>query len=83
MRLQRCHFLFLGYSLRDWNLRVILQRLWGDDAPYNHWSVQNGFDHTEEVAWLRKRVDSIDSPLEDYMIGLSEALDAWTAEMAS
>lgn len=83
MRLQRCHFLFLGYSLRDWNLRVILQRLWGDEARYNHWSVQNGFDHTEEVAWLRKGVDSIDSPLEDYMAGLSEALEGWTSELAS
>ena len=83
MRLQRCHFLFLGYSLRDWNLRVILQRLWGDDAPYNHWSVQNGFDHTEEVAWLRKKVDSIDSPLGDYMTGLAESLETWNAERAS
>ena len=24
------HFLFLGYSLRDWNLRVILHRIWGE-----------------------------------------------------
>ena len=23
------HFLFLGYSMRDWNLRVILNRIWG------------------------------------------------------
>ena len=26
------HFLFLGYSMRDWNLRVILHRIWGQQA---------------------------------------------------
>ena len=26
--LRNRHFLFLGYSLRDWNLRVILHRIW-------------------------------------------------------
>ena len=26
------HFLFLGYSMRDWNLRVILSRIWGAPA---------------------------------------------------
>ncbi|MGH3974899.1 MAG: SIR2 family NAD-dependent protein deacylase, partial [Pseudonocardiaceae bacterium] len=29
-KLRRSHFLFLGYSLRDWNLRVMLFRLWGE-----------------------------------------------------
>src|SRR6266496_3056587 len=29
MQLRRSHFLFLGYSMRDWNLRVILHRIWG------------------------------------------------------
>ena len=24
------HFLFLGYSMRDWSLRVFLQRIWGE-----------------------------------------------------
>jgi len=28
-RLRKSHFLFLGYDVRDWNLRVILRRLWG------------------------------------------------------
>ena len=29
-KLRRSHFLFLGYTMADWNLRVILHRLWGD-----------------------------------------------------
>ncbi len=28
-RMTDSHFLFLGYSMRDWNLRVILNRIWG------------------------------------------------------
>jgi hypothetical protein len=30
--LHRSHCLFLGYSLRDWDLRVILNRIWGDET---------------------------------------------------
>jgi SIR2-like domain len=35
------HFLFLGYSMRDWNLRVILNRIW-DQAELNvqSWAIQ-------------------------------------------
>ena len=29
-KLRRCHFLFLGYELQDWNVRVILHRIWGE-----------------------------------------------------
>ena len=30
-KLRRSHFLFLGYSIRDWNLRLVLGRMWGDE----------------------------------------------------
>ncbi len=29
-KLRRSHFLFLGYEMADWNLRVILSRIWGE-----------------------------------------------------
>jgi DNA-binding SARP family transcriptional activator len=29
-KLRRSHFLFLGYTMADWNLRLLLTRLWGD-----------------------------------------------------
>jgi hypothetical protein len=39
--LRASHFLFLGYSLRDWNLRVILQRIWNEQRlGFNSWAVQ-------------------------------------------
>jgi hypothetical protein len=51
------HFLFLGYSLRDWNLRVILNRLWGEQPlDDKSWSVQREPDDprlrkVEEKLW--------------------------------
>jgi hypothetical protein len=58
--LSKCHFLFLGYSLRDWNLRVILHRIWGRQRRrYKSWAVQHarGFPgRTARTAgWSRSR----------------------------
>ena len=40
-KLRRSHFLFLGYSMRDWNLRVILHRIWGEQKlKYKSWAIQ-------------------------------------------
>jgi hypothetical protein len=39
--MQQRSFLFLGYSLQDWNLRVILNRLWDESgAPMRSWAIQ-------------------------------------------
>jgi hypothetical protein len=39
--MQQRSFLFLGYSLHDWNLRVILNRLWDESgAPMRSWAIQ-------------------------------------------
>jgi hypothetical protein len=35
------HFLFLGYSMRDWNLRVILNRIWNQaELNVQSWAIQ-------------------------------------------
>ena len=40
--LTRSKFLFLGYSMQDWNLRVILHRIWGQQPlAYKSWAIQN------------------------------------------
>jgi class 3 adenylate cyclase len=40
-RMADSHFLFLGYSMRDWNLRVILNRVWGEQQlDLKSWAVQ-------------------------------------------
>src|SRR5205814_8999974 len=40
-KLRRSHFLFLGYGMRDWNLRLVLGRIWGGEGiSYRSWAVQ-------------------------------------------
>jgi hypothetical protein len=69
------HFLFLGYSLRDWNLRVILHRLWGDQSlEHMSWSVQLNPDQIETKFWARRNVEILEEDLEEYVVGLRTAL---------
>jgi DNA-binding SARP family transcriptional activator/class 3 adenylate cyclase len=71
-RLRRSHFLFLGYRMSDWNLRVILNRLWGDNPlNYRSWAVQPETRPLEREFWRRRDVDVLDLPLEDYVTALA------------
>jgi len=72
--LRRSHCLFLGYSLRDWNLRVILNRIWGDEKlRAKSWAIQRTPDPVDEGLWRTRDVMILDVPLEDYINGLREA----------
>ena len=68
-RLRRSHFLFLGYSLRDWNMRVILRRLWGEQRlSYKSWAVHSGVpESVERSLWRDRGVDVLDVQLADYL----------------
>jgi hypothetical protein len=76
-----CHFLFLGYSMRDWNLRVILNRMWGE-APLDvkSWAVQTGCNRPalnaiERKLWAdRGEVELFQVPLKDYVAKLATQL---------
>ena len=68
------HFLFLGYSMRDWNLRVILNRIWGaQQLDLKSWAVQRaptdaGAREVEEALWRdRGDVDLLYVPLQEYV----------------
>ena len=58
-RLRTSHFLFLGYSLKDWNLRVMLHRLWEEQEgmTYNSWAVLSDPDPIDKFAWDERGVD--------------------------
>jgi hypothetical protein len=74
-RLRKCHFLFLGYRMRDWNLRAILHRIWADrEQEYDSWSVQVHSDPLEMKSWERREVHTFDMRLEEYLNGLSAYL---------
>ncbi len=76
-KLRRSHFLFLGYGLRDWNLRVILHRIWGEQKlSYKSWSIQLGPDPVDYDFWQKRDVEIFDVKLEDYVAELSARLDS-------
>jgi len=75
--LRRSHFLFLGYSLRDWNLRVILHRIWGEQKlNWKSWAIQVDPDPIEEAFWRKRGVDILDVDLKAYVSALKEEVDA-------
>ena len=52
--------------MTDWNLRVVLNRLWGDHAlSYRSWAVQPEAAALEREFWHRREVDVLELPLED------------------
>ena len=74
-KLRRSHFLFLGYSMRDWNLRVILHRIWGEqELPYASWAIQRDPTLIDTKFWSKRNVDILDLPLEEYVEGLQQAV---------
>jgi len=73
--LRRSHFLFLGYTVRDWSLRLVLGRIWGDDAvAYRSWAVHPSPGLAEHELWRRLDVDLAETPLEVYVKALAEGI---------
>ena len=74
-KLRRSHFLFLGYPLRDWTLRVFLQRIWLDERPsYRSWAIQPGTEPVEREYWRYRGVEVVESELGDYVERLTTLL---------
>lgn len=84
VKLRRSHFLFLGYSMRDWNLRVILHRIWGQQTlSYKSWAIQVDPDRIEQEFWHKRGVDILNVRLEDYVAELSDQLQRVLQEQTS
>jgi DNA-binding SARP family transcriptional activator len=76
-KLRRSHFLFLGYTMEDWNLRVVLNRLWGDrPLSYRSWAVQPEAKQLEQEFWRRRDVEVLQLPLDEYVSALGRAAEA-------
>jgi hypothetical protein len=66
--LRNSHFLFLGYGMRDWNLRVILRRIWGTHAlDFPSWSVQYNPAEVETRYWKDRGVAVFDCDAAEYV----------------
>jgi DNA-binding SARP family transcriptional activator len=81
-KLRRSHFLFLGYTMADWNLRLLLYRLWGDQPlSYRSWAVQEEAKAFELEFWRRHDVTVIDVLLEEYVQALAQHVGVEPAEV--
>jgi DNA-binding SARP family transcriptional activator len=75
-KLRRSHFLFLGYDMVDWNLRLVLGRLWGSRPPaYSSWAVQPAPTPLERAFWRQREVDVIDVEPDAFARLLEQRLD--------
>jgi hypothetical protein len=75
--LNRSHFLFLGYSLADWNMRAFFRRIWKDqELTYNSWAVEIRDRPIDQKVWRKRNVDVVVSSLEDYFADQEEILRA-------
>jgi conflict system STAND superfamily ATPase/SIR2-like protein len=75
-KLQTSHFLFLGYSLRDWNFRVMLHRLWGEQEGkyYKSWAIQDNPGPIDRAAWDERGVDILPVRVEDFVAAIEQRL---------
>jgi DNA-binding SARP family transcriptional activator len=70
--LRRSHFLFLGYGMRDWNLRVVLNRLWGGPTvSYRSWAVGATAGPAERAFWRARDIELQQADLEEYVAALA------------
>ena len=76
-KLRRSPFLFLGYGLRDWSMRVVLHRIWGEQRlVYKSWAVPLNPQPNDQEFWRNRDVDLLDVRLEDYIAALNDQLQA-------
>ena len=67
-KLRTNHLLFLGYSLRDWNLRVFLRRLRrSPKTAYKSWAVLVHAEDAEQQFWLKNDVEIVLLALDKYV----------------
>jgi DNA-binding SARP family transcriptional activator len=75
-KLRRSHFLFLGYEMADWNLRLILNRIWGQrPVGYRSWAVQPSPSPLAQAFWRRYDVTPVDVDPQGYAELLESRLE--------
>lgn len=69
-------FLYLGYSLSDWNLRVFLRGSQaGSHFPDKTWAIMKSPDTWDRLYWNEHRVKIVRMSLEDHIKILNEMID--------
>jgi hypothetical protein len=74
-KMRTSHFLFLGYGMRDWNLRVILRYIWSEQARrFGSWAIQLDPSEIDRRFWERHSVEIINVPLGNWVDAMHEQL---------
>lgn len=76
-RLRKSHFLFLGYSLQDWNFRVFLRRLQKrnlGDFGSKHWAILQNPDEVEKTFFDKRCVTVCEFDLAEFLPRLASAI---------
>lgn len=70
------NFLFMGYRLRDWNLRIICRRIWGEEGPKSKsWALGLDPDPVETEFWNKRNVRTLrDGDLQQYVVEMERRL---------
>jgi DNA-binding SARP family transcriptional activator len=75
--LRRSHFLFVGYEMVDWNLRLVMHRVWGDrPLAYHSWALDPEPTALEQAFWRRFDVDVLEVDPDAYVGLLERRLEA-------
>jgi hypothetical protein len=76
-KLQESTILFLGYSLRDWNVRAMFRRIWDEaQVPTNSWAIQQHPDLLDRKSWETRNVRILPISLDEYVDALGARLEA-------
>jgi hypothetical protein len=81
-KLSRSNYLFLGYAIADWRLRVFLQRIKKGErlGRAKYWAVEHQPDALTKDLWRELGVDLFQSSLTDYLHGLFTFLNPQSGE---
>jgi hypothetical protein len=73
-KIKRSHFLFLGYSLRDWNFRVMLYRLRREGTRRKSWAIEANPNPVDRITWDVRGVDILPVRVEDFVATMERYL---------
>ena len=82
--LTNAQFLFLGYSLRDWNIRALLQQIWLSQKPRQQsWAILYHVNSIDKTLWTKRGVKMLGALVENYVSDLSRRLKHSDASASS
>jgi hypothetical protein len=71
-KLRKANYLFLGFTIVPWRLRVFLHRVWGGQklGEENYWAVERLPEQLDKDLWNKAGVTLYQQSLTDYLNGL-------------